>query len=66
MESAASKELLEVYVAAKKAADDAEKTGSPADVNRCVEALQNLRELPVTVSILVHTQVCVVSGRRSR
>lgn len=57
MESAASRDLLEVFLAAKKAADDAEKTGSPADVNRCVEALRNLRELPVTVSILVDTQV---------
>lgn len=56
------KELVETFEAAKKAADAAaEGAGSPEE-GRCVDALKTLRKMPVTMDILVKTQV----GKRLR
>ncbi|KAK1265683.1 hypothetical protein QJS04_geneDACA016999 [Acorus gramineus] len=56
-------ELLETFEAAKKAADAA-ADGDPSDAEegRCVDALKRLRKLPVTMKVLVETQV----GKRLR
>ncbi|WOL16328.1 hypothetical protein Cni_G25115 [Canna indica] len=55
------KELLETFEAAKKAADRVED-GDPSEVDRCVDALQRLKKMPVTTKDLVATQV----GKRLR
>eukprot|EP00262_Sarcandra_glabra_P012609 TRINITY_DN3282_c0_g3_i1.p1 TRINITY_DN3282_c0_g3~~TRINITY_DN3282_c0_g3_i1.p1 ORF type:complete len:369 (+),score=70.88 TRINITY_DN3282_c0_g3_i1:130-1236(+) len=58
------KELLEMFEAAKKAADAATSEGSSSDhsESRCVDALKQLRNTPVTMQDLVSTQV----GKRLR
>ncbi|XP_058110672.1 transcription elongation factor TFIIS-like [Magnolia sinica] len=62
------KEVVEIFEAAKRAADaaaaaatDGAQSGGP-DESRCVEALKRLRDLPVTMQILISTQV----GKRLR
>lgn len=50
------KELLEFFEAAKKAADAAVK--NDAEENRCVDALKRLMDFPVTLQVLLSTQVC--------
>ncbi|KAF6170298.1 hypothetical protein GIB67_042988 [Kingdonia uniflora] len=53
------KELLELYETAKKAADAVLANGdedSPEEA-RCVEALKQLRKIPVTMKVLVDTQL---------
>ncbi|XP_010931383.1 transcription elongation factor TFIIS [Elaeis guineensis] len=56
-------ELLETFEAAKRAADAAAEAGglSP-EADRCVDALRQLRKIPVTTDVLVATQV----GKRLR
>ncbi|KAJ0975470.1 hypothetical protein J5N97_017435 [Dioscorea zingiberensis] len=56
------KELLDTFAAAKKAADAAASDSSSAAVDRCVDALQQLRRIPVNMKDLVNTQV----GKRLR
>ncbi|XVE84323.1 hypothetical protein DITRI_Ditri17bG0003400 [Diplodiscus trichospermus] len=59
------RELVDLFEAAKKAADlastDAVSSNGP-DVSRCVDALKQLKAFPVTYDILVSTQV----GKRLR
>ncbi|KAL9672633.1 hypothetical protein QQ045_028885 [Rhodiola kirilowii] len=59
------KQLVELFEAAKKAADaaalDGESSGGP-DESRCIDALKQLKEFPVTYQVLVSTQV----GKRLR
>lgn len=51
-------ELLETFEAAKRAADAAaELGGASPEVDRCVDALRQLRKIPVTTDVLVATQV---------
>ncbi|KAH9673402.1 transcription elongation factor TFIIS [Citrus sinensis] len=58
-------ELVELFDAAKKAADsaaiDGVSSGGP-EVSRCVDALKRLKSFPVTYDVLVSTQV----GKRLR
>ncbi|KAK9289653.1 hypothetical protein L1049_007811 [Liquidambar formosana] len=59
------RELVELFEAAKKAADAAAADGvssSGPEVSRCVDALKQLRSFPVTYDALVSTQV----GKRLR
>lgn len=56
------KELLDTFAAVKKAADAAAADGSPAAADRCVDALHELKRIPVTMKDLVNTQV----GKRLR
>ncbi|XP_077232822.1 transcription elongation factor TFIIS-like [Tasmannia lanceolata] len=60
------KELLEVFEAAKKSADVASGSDCGSDGGseeaRCVDALKRLRDFPVTMQMLVSTQV----GKRLR
>lgn len=55
------KELIGIFEAAKKAADaaalDGEASAGGPDESRCIDALKQLREFPVTYQILVSTQV---------
>ncbi|KAJ8632962.1 hypothetical protein MRB53_026298 [Persea americana] len=54
------RELLEVFEAAKKAADAATvglSSSGGSDEARCVDALKRLRDIPVTMQMLVSTQV---------
>ncbi|KAF5192049.1 Transcription elongation factor tfiis [Thalictrum thalictroides] len=53
-------EILELFESAKKAADAATDNG--AEESRCVEALKQLKKVPVTMQVLVETQV----GKRLR
>ncbi|XP_008788517.2 transcription elongation factor TFIIS-like [Phoenix dactylifera] len=56
-------ELLEAFEAAKRAADAAaEAGGASPEADRCVDALRQLRKIPVTTEVLVATQV----GKRLR
>ncbi|OVA13708.1 zinc finger protein [Macleaya cordata] len=59
------KELLELFESAKKAADaaaaDGVTSGGPEE-DRCVDALKRLKKFPVTMQVLVATQV----GKRLR
>ncbi|GAV84758.1 TFIIS_C domain-containing protein/TFIIS_M domain-containing protein/Med26 domain-containing protein [Cephalotus follicularis] len=59
------KELVELFEAAKKAADaastDGVSSGGP-QVSRCVDAMTQLKNFPITYDILVSTQV----GKRLR
>ncbi|EHA8586727.1 transcription elongation factor TFIIS [Cocos nucifera] len=56
-------ELLETFEAAKRAADAAtEAGGASPEADRCVEALRQLRKIPVTTEVLVATQI----GKRLR
>ncbi|KAK9159339.1 hypothetical protein Scep_005913 [Stephania cephalantha] len=58
------KELLELFDSAKRAADAATKEGSSSssEEGRCIDALKQLKNFPVTTKILVETQV----GKRLR
>ncbi|XP_031484757.1 transcription elongation factor TFIIS [Nymphaea colorata] len=60
----AEKELLSLFEEAKKAADLAATGGSSVEANevRCLDALRLLRDFPVSMSILISTQV----GKRLR
>lgn len=53
------KELVEFFEAAKKAADSAasESADGGAEESRCLDALQQLKNFPVTYQLLVSTQV---------
>lgn len=49
---------MELFEAAKNAADAAaSEDGGPADESRCLDALKELKEFPVSTKILVSTQV---------
>ncbi|KAF2305783.1 hypothetical protein GH714_008179 [Hevea brasiliensis] len=57
------KELLELFEAAKKAAEAAEsEEDGGAEESRCLDALAQLKAFPVTIQLLVSTQV----GKRLR
>ncbi|KAJ4797782.1 Transcription elongation factor TFIIS [Rhynchospora pubera] len=61
------RELLETFEAAKKAADAAAEEGgasssSSPEADRCIDALNRLRQIKVTTAVLVSTQV----GKRLR
>ncbi|KAI3994156.1 hypothetical protein MKX01_012413 [Papaver californicum] len=59
------KELLELFDSAKKAADAAagdEVSTGGAEETRCIEALKELKKFPVTMQVLVATQI----GKRLR
>ncbi|KAJ9684052.1 hypothetical protein PVL29_016511 [Vitis rotundifolia] len=57
------KELIELFEAAKKAADAAAvNSGAPSEEERCLDALKQLKDFPVTYEVLVSTQV----GKRLR
>lgn len=52
------RELVELFEAAKKAADAAtSEDGGPAEESRCLDALKELKEFPVNYQVLVSTQV---------
>ncbi|GMH19346.1 hypothetical protein Nepgr_021187 [Nepenthes gracilis] len=51
------KELVELFEAAKKAADAAAMDDGSVDETRCLDALQRLKDFPVNYQILVTTQV---------
>lgn len=53
-------ELVEIFEAAKKAADAAAQGGGSPEESRCVDALKRLRKMPVTMDVLVKTQVTLV------
>ncbi|XP_061356052.1 transcription elongation factor TFIIS [Gastrolobium bilobum] len=51
------KELVELYEAAKKAADSSTNTDGEHEESRCIDALEQLKKFPVNYKILVNTQV---------
>ncbi|QCE15384.1 transcription elongation factor S-II [Vigna unguiculata] len=51
------KELVELYDAAKKAADAALSGDAEHEESRCIDALEQLKKFPVNYKILVNTQV---------
>ncbi|KAL2339489.1 hypothetical protein Fmac_007429 [Flemingia macrophylla] len=51
------KELVELYEAAKKAADAALSADAEHQESRCIDALDQLKKFPVNYKILVNTQV---------
>ncbi|KAK7410809.1 hypothetical protein VNO78_01922 [Psophocarpus tetragonolobus] len=51
------KDLVELYEAAKKAADAAISGDAQHEENRCIDALEQLKKFPVNYKILVNTQV---------
>ncbi|KAG4389708.1 hypothetical protein AAZX31_06G135200 [Glycine max] len=51
------KELVELYEAAKKAADAAISGDGEHEESRCIDALEQLKKFPVNYKILVNTQV---------
>ncbi|KAJ7959519.1 transcription elongation factor TFIIS [Quillaja saponaria] len=51
------KELVELYEAAKKAADAASSADGEAEESRCLDALELLKQFPVNYQNLVSTQV---------
>ena len=56
------KELVELFEAAKKAADAAAVNGgAPSHEERCLDALKQLKNFPVTYQVLVSTQVLSLS-----
>lgn len=58
MDYSTERELLETFEAAKKAADAAsEDGGASPEADRCIDALNRLREIKVTTAVLVSTQV---------
>lgn len=60
MEKEKEKELVELYEAAKKAADASTSTdNSPSEETRCLDALEQLKNFPVNYKILVNTQVII-------
>ena len=52
---------METFEVAKKAADAAVEGGGSPEEGRCVDALKRLRKMPVTMDVLVKTQVFVPS-----
>ncbi|KAK2637238.1 hypothetical protein Ddye_032030 [Dipteronia dyeriana] len=56
------KEVLELFEAARTAADAAASLDGGAEEIRCIQALNQLKELPITLQLLLSTQV----GRRLR
>ncbi|KAG9443288.1 hypothetical protein H6P81_014628 [Aristolochia fimbriata] len=56
------KELLETFEAVTKAAEAAAESDGGAEEARCVDGLKRLRDMPVTLEVLVSTQV----GKRLR
>jgi hypothetical protein len=60
MEKEKEKELVELYEAAKKAADASTSTDDiPSEETRCLDALEQLKNFPVNYKILVNTQVII-------
>lgn len=57
MEKENEKELVELYEAAKKAADASTDADSSHEESRCLDALEQLKKFPVNYKILVNTQV---------
>lgn len=55
------KELVELYEAAKKAADASSSSDSEHEETRCIDALEQLKKFPVNYKILVNTQVFLFS-----
>lgn len=55
------KELVELYEAAKKAADAAISGDGKHEESRCIDALEQLKKFPVNYKILVNTQVIFLS-----
>ena len=55
------KELVELYEAAKKAADAAISGDGEHEESRCIDALEQLKKFPVNYKILVNTQVIFLS-----
>ena len=51
------KEILEIFAAAKKAGDIAAAEGDSSEITRCLDALKQLRKLPLTTKELVATKV---------
>uniref|UniRef100_A0A7N0THK4 Transcription elongation factor n=1 Tax=Kalanchoe fedtschenkoi TaxID=63787 RepID=A0A7N0THK4_KALFE len=51
------KEIVELFQAAKKAADEAAALSGGAEESRCLDALKLLKDFPVNYQILVSTQV---------
>lgn len=51
------RELVALFEAAKKAADAAASADSGVEEGRCVDALHQLKNFPVTYHVLVSTQV---------
>ena len=51
------RELVELFEAAKKAADAAAVDGASSKVDRCLDALNQLKNFPVSYDVLVSTQV---------
>ncbi|KAK7350807.1 hypothetical protein VNO77_09774 [Canavalia gladiata] len=51
------KELVELYEAAKKAADASSSGDGEHEESRCIDALEQLKKFPVNYKILVNTQV---------
>ncbi|CAA6661883.1 unnamed protein product [Spirodela intermedia] len=51
------KEILEVFAVAKKAGDAAAADGGSSEVARCLDALKQLKKLPLTTKELVATKV---------
>ena len=54
------RELVELFEAAKKAADGASSADGSADEGRCLDALGQLKSFPVTYQLLVSTQVYII------
>lgn len=51
------RDLVELFEAAKKAADAATLDDGGAEESRCIDALDQLRNFPVSYQLLVSTQV---------
>ncbi|KAE7996479.1 hypothetical protein FH972_001198 [Carpinus fangiana] len=56
------RELVELFEAAKKAADAAASADGGSEESRCLDALRQLKDFPVTYQVLVSSQV----GKRLR
>lgn len=52
------KELLELFEAVKKSADAATSCDGGAEESQCLDALEQLKNFPVTYQLLISTQVC--------
>lgn len=52
-----AKEILQIFQEVKKAADRASALSGGADESRCLDALKQLKDFPVTSQILVSTMV---------
>lgn len=51
------KELVELFESAKKAAEAAKSDDGGAEESRCLDAFEQLKNFPVTYSLLCSTQV---------